>query len=356
MTNTKPIHLHFFFVVLTLFSYVQATEDGWLQHNWDKTTHTPICGIAAQQQNTLSLKGSVLFWTTCREQMDFAEIRDTSPSSKVFSTLSPTQNMRFAWDTGYRFTAEHLLCNCWNIHLQLTTFTNKGKDYASYFSADASSRLIPTRQPNFPFLAIITAVEAEISIDYHSIDGCIGYKFCLDRAEITPFAGIKAIQIDQHIRYTLLDTVFSNQKLGDGLWESELSAMGAQAGCQAKLFGNGSFHLYSSFAGSVMGGDADNHQKHVLGLEPPSVASIHDHLCLFGAQLGVGLQYENCFGNFRFTLGAGYELNWYSKIPTQRRFSDIAIMQEYTFATGYYGGSGTTLGLHGGTFHIGLVF
>ena len=266
-----------------------------------------------------------LYWNACRSDLDYAT--DAATGGDVLEGKVHVAD--HDWDSGLRlFGGYRFGCDGWDARAIYTYWKNSAND-----SAKASNDHL---KPNLlaPDWGIENAGEAvsKIDLEYHAIDALLSRPFCISQTLNTrPFFGFRYVELDQDIKAIYKDgTQFTNHHVV--AWKSEYCGAGLHSGMDWSFKVCDGLALNSTFAGSIVVGDSDTHQKQVrLDGSGPDITDTRvdvkatQCIALPGYNLGVNMSWENCCDCFYYIVSVGYEMNQWFHVPQLPRYTNNAL-------------------------------
>ena len=309
--------------------YAQDNGNGWAN------------GCCEQEEGCF-LQADALIWKACRSGLDYALEVDTT---------SGLQNGRvhalsFDWNVGFRAALGYRLdCDRWDIRLVYTRFhsdvtgsvtdcslaTGTGADLNQpiFFQTRYHPYIDPNTNGEDPIGAFEKA-SGKFELGYDVVDLLLGHSFCpCPSFELRPYGGIRGMFLKQDLIIDYKGNDFA--ATGDRVvWASDLNAFGIHGGTEVYYHICGDFSLYGNFAGSVVVGKPDGHQKQtttdtINRTTPPSTWTLdifEAENCLMscGYDAALGIMWERCCGDTVVALTVGYELHQWNTITEQRRY------------------------------------
>lgn len=305
-----------------------------------------------------------LWWTICQDNLDYA-VEFDSEDAEIILGPGETNFLDYNWCGGARGYLGFKGCG-WNVLSCYTWYRNQSDDLAEAKKSNfylKASLLHPDTNAEDAEKATIDSV-----IVYQTVDLLFGKDlcFCGGTMLLHPFFGVKAIKIEQDLKviYEGGDFVIQTTShfIGDEeavparvRWNSDLCAIGLNAGLNMDYRWYCGFGLYGSFNGSVLASRTDIRHKQETLDSDGKVDTIeidlkeNECVCVPGYQLTAGVSWDSwCFKCFYFVLKAGYEFNHWFNTPQLRRY--------HSGNEGISSDSSGNIGFHGATLRANLHF
>ena len=257
-----------------------------------------------------------LYWTACQDDLEYAA--DVGEGGIL---VGPGENhsLHYPWKTGIR--------GWWGIHCAggegrfvYTWIQNKAHGHKE---GDLIATLIHPASPGFE----ASEARGHNQFEFQTLDMLFGnnLSYCCDAIWIHPYFGARAMKLYQkfNVHYNGID--FENTGIVKA--HSLLKAGGITAGFDMLYKFTPCFRIYGGFAGSLLGGRAEAHQRQQSNVNGDIETQIDledsKFVCVPGYQARAGLAWRfHCTNYYDFLFTIGYEFSHWFRVPTTQRFVD----------------------------------
>ena len=288
--------------------YAQENGNGWAN------------GCCEQEEGCF-LQADALVWKACRSGLDYALVADATAGLQD----GRVHALSFDWNVGFRAALGYRLdCDRWDIRLVYTRFHSDATGSICDVNTTDQPTYYQTRYHPIvtPGSGKFEKASGKFELGYDVMDILLGHGFCpCPSFELHPYGGIRGMFLKQDliIDYKNVDFAATGDRV---LWASDFNAFGLHGGVEGYYHVCGDFSFYGNFAGSVVVGKPDGHQKHTDTGSDEVFDVFEAENCLMscGYDAALGLMWERCCGDTVVALTVGYELHQWNTIPEQRRY------------------------------------
>lgn len=270
------------------------------------------------------LGADFLWWTTCQSNLDFASENPSGQEDDLRIGKGKRHHNDYDWDPGYRvFFGWNNGCDAWDLRLAYTQFCNSGTLSLSDSTELYQGTLL---LGGTAFDDTFSSVTAKNESEYQVVDLTLYRPYRISSSFLMrPHLGFRTVwlDLDEKVTYTNsneVDTVhWTSDYHGYGLnvgfdWNVNLLTIICDESNQA------SFGLTGNFGGSVVYGDANDHNKQYSDVDTFVDETETRCLCLPGIHVATALSWNTCICSVDTVFRLGYEFNHWWNAPQPRRY------------------------------------
>lgn len=336
--------------ITAMTTFVSSAVDAFScgETRWDRNCGTHLTG-AQYSDGCGCFNGYVgveyLYWTVHESGLDYA--RDTlnalgGDNSSVSGhsgvgddiAVNCTHFLKHDWTSGFRIKAGIILDHdCWDIWAEYMYLRPHASDCGTPGTecGETNTFMVPMFWTQANDRLIATKIKAKLDVDFDQLDIMLGRSYFLScGTAFKPFAGIRALWMDEKFRYKLYGAGsapdFPTEDVSDCssiAIDTKYWGVGARMGMRFDWnFGCTGLGLYTRLAGSILAGREEMHHVIQDGAFPE--VDLKDKFDNVRPALdgGIGLQWEGsleCFCSY-LVFYIGYEFEYLFNTPQQHRW------------------------------------
>jgi len=306
--------------------------------------------------------GQLLWWAVYQTNLDYAvDSKRRLEDPELFPLIvgpGDTHFIDYSWDGGWRVFAGVRGCDCWDIRGIYTRFikTGRGSTEARCDNNLLTTLTHPGTNPNRAQKA-----EGRLDLDYQVADMSFSRPFKASRTTILrPYFGFRALFLDQKMKVKYEGREFEKlEENGEGLggpgrveWKSYYYGVGGNCGMETNIDLLYGFKFLGDCSCSLVAGRTkQSHKQWMEGICKVRVdVDEKQTMILPGMHVASGFSWEAClFQSSWIVFRAMYEMNLWLHTPQLRRYDGDNDGVSNSATAG-------TIGLHGGTFELRILF